>query len=298
ISIYFTMFSPSKSDLNFIDSWSVSNDENEKKEVPNGGEPSGTVFNALDAMLKGSLDRLKTMKFALLILPDFHEMGYLTRNYLLNALCKSGDLGRAEWLVREMLCQGPSRTCATYNTLTNGYCLVNKMDEALDLFSTMASHGIRPNRVLCNILQIISHMLENSIIPKHLIWNVIIDAYLQCGDVQRAFSVKNLMVEFGAHYLKTEMLSKGLFPDIITCNLLIGAACNLGLINIITYTELLKCYCIRGNMKQAEELFFKVLGSGLSIDHVPFLILMKKYFRMRELGKVFKLYLIWSRRGI
>ncbi|KAI3468390.1 hypothetical protein Pfo_025053 [Paulownia fortunei] len=82
---------------------------------------------------------------------EFRIPDVLTHNYLLNALCKSSDLGRAEWFVREMLCQGPSPTCATYNTLMNGYCLVNKADEALDLFSTMTSHRKRPNRVSCNI---------------------------------------------------------------------------------------------------------------------------------------------------
>lgn len=46
-------------------------DQNEKKGISNEEDkPSGAVFNALDAMLKGSLDRLKTMRFVLLILID------------------------------------------------------------------------------------------------------------------------------------------------------------------------------------------------------------------------------------
>lgn len=48
---------------------SIISDRNEKKEISDGeGEPRGAVFNALDAMLKGTLDRLKTMRFVFLSL--------------------------------------------------------------------------------------------------------------------------------------------------------------------------------------------------------------------------------------
>lgn len=42
----------------------MSSNRDEKKEFSDGPvEPNGAVFNALDTMLKGSLDRLKTMRF-------------------------------------------------------------------------------------------------------------------------------------------------------------------------------------------------------------------------------------------
>lgn len=48
---------------------SMSRDRDEKRENSDGeGEPRGAVFNALDSMLKGSLDRLTTMRFVLLII--------------------------------------------------------------------------------------------------------------------------------------------------------------------------------------------------------------------------------------
>ena len=64
------------------------------------------------------------------------------------------------------------------------------------------------------------------------------------------------------------MISKCLFPDVVTYNLLIGAACNIGRLDfalllhdqmvqrgyepdLITYTELVRGFCIRGKMKEA-----------------------------------------------
>ncbi|CAA2999272.1 Hypothetical predicted protein [Olea europaea subsp. europaea] len=69
ISHIFTDFFCSKSNLNLIDPMSVNADQNElrakewsaeNKEFSNGkGDSGGAVFNALDAMLKSSLNRLK-----------------------------------------------------------------------------------------------------------------------------------------------------------------------------------------------------------------------------------------------
>lgn len=47
---------------------------------------------------------------------------------------------------------------------------------------------------------------------------------------------------------------------------------------------------------EAEKLFAKIQRSGLPIDHVPFLILMKKYCKMRDFNKAFDLYQIWLGR--
>lgn len=45
--------------------------QNEKEISDGEGEPSGAVFNVLDALLKGSLDRLKSMRFV------FHDFNWL-----------------------------------------------------------------------------------------------------------------------------------------------------------------------------------------------------------------------------
>ncbi|KAK4338069.1 hypothetical protein RND71_042556 [Anisodus tanguticus] len=148
-------------------------------------------FNVLDAMLKHSLDRLKSMRERIpsaegisncTLEINFNKDAYviramcldgkraaalslwcnmiqngtipdvITHNYLINGLCKNGELEKAEWIVRGMLYRGPAPSCATYNSLIRGYCLMNDVDKGLNTFSTMANHGIIPNRVTCNIL--------------------------------------------------------------------------------------------------------------------------------------------------
>lgn len=112
------------------------------------------------------------------------------------------------------------------------------------------------------------------------------------------------------------MISKCLFPDVVTYNLLIGAACNIGrpdfalqLHNemvqrgyepdLITYTELVRGFCIRGKMKEAEELYAKILKSGLLNDHVPVQILFNKYCKLEEPVRAFNFYQDWleSKKG-
>ncbi|KAJ4848432.1 hypothetical protein Tsubulata_025875 [Turnera subulata] len=155
------------------------------------GDPQ-TVFNVLDAMLKGSLERLKSMRenitsvknslvgytmdtdyavnvaiirdlclggklgTALWLRRKMIQKGFvpdvLTHNYLVNALCKSGELDKADWLIREMMEMGISPNCATYNSFIKGYCLDNNVDKALSIFSTMANSSIKPNIVTLNIL--------------------------------------------------------------------------------------------------------------------------------------------------
>ncbi|PHT51505.1 hypothetical protein CQW23_05967 [Capsicum baccatum] len=106
------------------------------------------------------------------------------------------------------------------------------------------------------------------------------------------------------------MLLYGLTPDSVTYNLWIGAACNLGLIPstlqlhdemlrkdcqsyVITYSKLLILFCLGGMMREADKLFRKFLASDLAADHVPILVLMKRYCKMGEFNKVFELCQKW-----
>ncbi|KAM7459640.1 hypothetical protein LguiA_036634 [Lonicera macranthoides] len=54
--------------------------------------------------------------------------------------------------------------------------------------------------------------------------------------------------------------------------------------DIITYTELIKGYCMKGKIEVAEKIFVKIQESGLPIDHILYQLLMKKYFKMGALA--------------
>ncbi|KAK4756651.1 hypothetical protein SAY87_006778 [Trapa incisa] len=155
------------------------------------GDPQA-VYNVLDGLLKGSLERLRTMRERITLMGTsdaacIHQIVYrhhlgtmrklcaegkleaalqlrknmiqrgvipdlFSHNYLIGGLCKSGKLDRADSLFGEMLELGPYPNCVTYNIYIKGYCLINNVDKAFCLFSNMVNTGVQPNRITCNIL--------------------------------------------------------------------------------------------------------------------------------------------------
>ncbi|MCD7450823.1 hypothetical protein HAX54_008566 [Datura stramonium] len=101
------------------------------------------------------------------IVPDV-----ITHNYLINGLCKNGELEKAEWIVRDVY---------SYNTLVGALSRQGKTNDACYIHDVMTRMGVIPGQI--------------------------------------------------TESLEKEMLLYGLTPDSVTYNLLIGAACNLGLIH-------------------------------------------------------------------
>ncbi|XP_073303006.1 uncharacterized protein [Primulina huaijiensis] len=329
ISLYCSNYS-----FDLIESTCVNSIQNEKEISDGGGQRSGAVFNVLDALLKGSLDRLKALRENIswvqtggcgailetdyisditlirslclegklgaaaylwtkmvehLRLPDI-----VTHNYLLNALslCKSGDLGKAEWLVREMIFQGPFPTCATFNTLLKGYCLVNKVDKALDLFYTMDNHGIRPNRVSCNILvhdlcqkglledarKLLEKILgdDNDGETSELIHSTILmDGYFKTEKTLEALACWN------------EVFQRGIEADVVAYNVIINGCSTIGdmkcankslcqmfksgyLPDVVTYNTLIGKLCKSGRINEACYVFGDMSMMGVASDHITY----------------------------
>src|SRR5207249_2448311 len=92
-------------------------------------------------------------------------------NTLLKALCKTGDLVKAESLFNEIFCfqrdeesgqlknyavetRGELRnlrpTLATYSTLISAYCKHRGIEESRSLYEQMIMNGIMPDLVACN----------------------------------------------------------------------------------------------------------------------------------------------------
>ncbi|GLU01134.1 hypothetical protein SLE2022_184590 [Rubroshorea leprosula] len=213
--------------------------------------------------------------------------------------------------------------CFTFNTLISALCKEGKVEEACHIHDVMLKMGVAPDKIsykmiiqglcfrgdLVKAIEFLNSLLEKSLMPEPLIWNLIIDGYGRCGDL--ALYVNNHMLSLGV--APNEMLLNGLFPDLVTYNMLISAACISGHIafaldlydemlrkgiepDVITYTELIRGYCMRGNVKEAEKLLTKMRRSGLQIDHVPCKILIKKYCHLGQHDMAFDLYQNWLMR--
>ncbi|CAN6681846.1 unnamed protein product [Malus baccata var. baccata] len=216
------------------------------------------VFNALDAMLKDSLERLKTMRESISMaeigfISCASKVNYMDHMGIIRVLCMDGKLGTAFWLRRKIikkgfvpdvlthnyllnrLCKtdvemGPPPNCATYNTFIKGYCLLDDVDKALYLFSTMSNIGISPNRVTCNILvhalckrglmenvkKVLNKILDDDYdkTPSDLITSTtLMDGYLKNGNMAQALRIWDDMVQ-----MNTQV-------DVVAYNVLINGFC-------------------------------------------------------------------------
>ncbi|VFQ89313.1 unnamed protein product [Cuscuta campestris] len=257
-------------------------------------------------------DKIMALSYTCQMLKTGFMPDIFSYNMLIGLLSKERQMDEACYIFSVMTRMGVRPDRITYKIIIQGLCMSGDVAKA--------------NYFLCC-------MLENSIIPEPLIWNVIIHGYGKLGNVHRAEDVRSQMVASGvlpnvftynaliythindqnfikAYSMKREMLLHGVFPDAVTFNMLIGAACSVGDIDFalrlhgdmlrmgcepdaITYTELLRYCCISYKMKEADWLFDRIRSSGIRLDHVPFLLLMKRYWGMRELDKVYVLYQEW-----
>ncbi|XP_020262243.1 pentatricopeptide repeat-containing protein At1g09820-like [Asparagus officinalis] len=138
----------------------------------------------------------------------------ITFNTMINGLCKSGKLTKAEDMIKDMKAWGVSPNVVTYNTLIDGYCKRGKMYRADGLVKEMVGFGILPNSVT---------------------FNVLIDGYCKDGNLKGGLKFFEEMKRQGvepsvnlgekrkmdeANGLLNEMLEKGLVPNNVTYDII------------------------------------------------------------------------------
>ncbi|CAN4088910.1 unnamed protein product [Withania somnifera] len=350
---------------------SVNRDEVRSKDWSSNGNDSNQEgdsevgFNVLDAMLKRSLDRLKNMRERILSTEagtsnctleiNFNKDAYviramcldgklgaalflwwnmiqnsivpdvITHNYLINGLCKNGELEKAEWIVRGMLYRGPSPTCAASNT-----------------FSTMANHGIIPNRVTCNILVYAlckKGFLEEAKNLFHKLLNknydggssdlitstIMMDGCFKNGDADQALAFWERMLkertqvdkvsynvvvhglclshDMGTAYKYCcEMLKLGFVPDVYSYNTLVGALCRQGktsdacyIYNVmtrmgvipdqITYRMIIHGLCINKEIDRADCFLDYMLKNSIIPEPLVWNVIINCYGRRGDIQK-------------
>ncbi|KAM2547242.1 hypothetical protein TB1_018571 [Malus domestica] len=153
------------------------------------------------------------------------------------------------------------------------HCKEGKLKEACYVHESLPKMEVTPNQYAKNG--------KKSMMPEPLLWNCTIDCYGRYEDLSTALSVKDQYVHFWCS-------SKCVYLQCVDpCTR--SAAFKLGLQlydeilrigfdpDLFTYTALIRGHCVRGDMKEAEELFTKIHKSGLPIDHVPYRIFFKEY---------------------
>ncbi|CAL1160044.1 unnamed protein product [Cladocopium goreaui] len=81
------------------------------------------------------------------------EFSVTTYNALLDVCARSGEISRAEPLLKEMAVQGITPNIITYGTVIKAYCSANRLDQAFAVFSDMqANTDLHPDEVTYNTL--------------------------------------------------------------------------------------------------------------------------------------------------
>ncbi|CAN8300677.1 unnamed protein product [Cochlearia groenlandica] len=246
----------------------------DKSDLHEPKEDPEAIFNALDSILRSSLDRLASLRESVcwtksfvyddcyvsmhasmmrdlcsqgkldaalwlrkkMMHSGFVIPGLVTHNHLLNGLCKAGLVDKADVLLREMWEMGPCPNSVSYNTFIKGLCSVNNVDKALYLFSTLeGKYGIKPNRVTCNI---------------------IVHALCQKGLIGSSNNSTKLFEE-----ILDGSQGKSAPLDIVTCTILMDRYFKNG--NVVQALELWKEMLSLENSPPADSVVYNVIIRGL-----------------------------------
>lgn len=209
---------------------------------------------------------------ALQVFDIMHDRGVPCTGHLWKSLvlsyCKRGLVEEAELLSTEMESQGFFLDKTIYTTLINGYCKKKKLKMAMRLFMKMMKKGCEPDSY---------------------IYNTLIHGFVNLGLPDKGWVLHNQMVE------------RGIKPDTVTYHVMIRKYCKdkksdcaLMLLDsmyrngiaptVHIYTALITAMYNENKLMEVDELYKKMLDSGIVPDHVMFLTLLKMYPKGHELN--------------
>ncbi|KAF8380742.1 hypothetical protein HHK36_028232 [Tetracentron sinense] len=295
----------------------------QKRDYDDERDPQA-VFNALDTMLKDSLERLRMIRESIVMAGTLWECssetdftGYvaiiralcvegkvgaalrlrnrmiqkcvipdvLTHNYLVNGLCKMGDMEKADWLIKEMAEVGPSPNCVTYNTLIDGYCHLNNVDKALYLFSMMGKSGIRPNRITCNIL--VHALCKKGLLEdaKKLLREILDD---DCGRASSDLITSTTLIN---GYCKNE--------DLVQALEIWDEMCQKGTqMDVVAYNVLIHGFCLHRDMILAYRYFCEMFKKGFLPDVFTYNTLISGLCKEGKFDEACEIYSAMLRMGV
>lgn len=203
----------------------------EKRNFDGEGDPPA-VFNVLDALLKGSLDRLKAMRESICLAKSGLQKCFLEAvpqpdyTVMVRDLCLKGKLGAALLLRRKLMREGGDMIQAValwdemvekkteidvvaYNVLIHGLCLNQDKKIALGYVVDMLKRGFLPDIFTYNTLisdlckegqfgeayYIHDVMSRMGVSPDQISYKMIIQGLCMTGDAIKANEFLNLMLE-------------------------------------------------------------------------------------------------------
>ncbi|KAI3525400.1 hypothetical protein L1887_04165 [Cichorium endivia] len=256
----------------------------------NGFSPSIVTYNTLinghvvDGKMEDALRILNHMSKTGLITPDV--VSYST---IITGFCRNQDLENAFQMKREMVAKGVLPDTVTYSSLIKGLCDQRKLTEACDVFQEMLKNNLPPDEctytalinAYCvegdtvNALHLHDEMLKKGLLPDVVTYNVLINGLSKKARTREA---KQILFKL---YYDNEV------PDDVTYETLIG---NSGNMEVNSVVALIKVFCMKGLMKEADKVFDKMLERKEEVCEGVYNVLIHGHCKGGNLRKSFELY--------
>ncbi|WOL19421.1 pentatricopeptide repeat-containing protein [Canna indica] len=208
---------------------------------------------------------------------------------ILSGYCKNGDIDLAFKLNQEMLDNGILPDVITYSSLIRGLCEVRRLDDACKHFQKMLSLGLKPDEFTYTTLidghckegemkkALLLHddMIRKGILPDDVTYSVLINGLQK---VARTKEAKRLL--FKMYYDEC-------VPDSIKYDVLIDCC---GKAEFKSVLSLLKGFCIKGLMNEADKVFNSIAERNWKCDATAYNVIIHGHCRAGNVCKAVSLY--------
>ncbi|XP_031251382.1 pentatricopeptide repeat-containing protein At1g02060, chloroplastic [Pistacia vera] len=195
-----------------------------------------------------------------------------------------------------------------FNSLIRSYGEAGLFQESIKMFTMMKSMGVSPSAVTFNILLLVLFKRGRTSMAKN-VFDEMLSTFGVTPDVYtfniliRGFC-KNSMVDEGFRFFK-EMERFKCVPDVVTFNTIVDGLCRAGKVkiacnvvkgmgkknvdlkpNVVSYTTLIRGYCMKQEIDEALLVFEEMISQGLKPSGITYNTLIKGLCEVRKFEKI------------
>lgn len=265
----------------------------------------------------GAIVNMKDYAIPIYLYTQMESRGILpytvTLNILMNCYCHLGQLGFAFSVLAKILKLGYQPSVVSLTTLIKGLCITGKVLDACTIHDNIVAKGFRSDQVmygtlmsgLCkskgsgNAIETLQELEALQLVkPNFVIYNTVIHGLCKDGLVNKA------------QKLCSEMIQRGIFPDVVTFSSLIYGFCHAGqwkdvrlLLNeksldVCSFNIIMDALCKQGLLLEAHAVCYEMIKRGVQPDVISYTILMDGYCLKCKVDKARKLFDMMIEAGL
>ncbi|XP_062175798.1 pentatricopeptide repeat-containing protein At5g39710 [Alnus glutinosa] len=254
-----------------------------------GFSPSIVTYNALinGHCILGSMDEARG------VIEDMVEKGLapdvVSYSTIISGFCRHGEVEKAFQMKLEMVEKGLLPDSITYSTLIQGLCQQRRLVEACDLYQDMLNMGPRPDEFtyttlinaycvegdLHKALHLHDEMIQKGFLPDAVSYSVLINGLNKQARTREA---KRLLLK---------LFYEESVPNDVTYDTLIENCSNIEFKGVV---GLVKGFCTKGMMNEADQVFQSMLQKNHKPDEAVYNVIIHGHSRSGNVQKAYNLY--------